>query len=139
MGPRGTVPYFIRKWAYYSIDGAETTGWIQQPELLLSCQPRTGTHFQTRQAAYGKQGVITGRDLQAQQNSSSCQTLLIASICMANMFSIKTWSGPEKVSTETIFCFQSRTFPHDSARCLILRIGNTTQLLGKGYLSNAVM
>jgi len=38
--------------------------------------------------------------------------------CMANMFSIKTWSRPEKVSTEAIFYFQPRTFSHDSARCL---------------------
>ena len=38
---------------------------------------------------------------------------------MANMFLIKTWSGPEKVSTEAVFCSQSRTFSHDSARYLI--------------------
>jgi len=37
-------------------------------------------HALARQVAYGKQGVITGRGLQAQQNSSSCLTLLIASI-----------------------------------------------------------
>ncbi len=37
-------------------------------------------HALARQVACGKQGVITGRGLQAQQNSSSCLTLLIASI-----------------------------------------------------------
>ena len=40
---------------------------------------------------------------------------------MVNMFSINIWSGPEKVSIEAIFCFQSRTFSHDSARYLELQ------------------
>jgi|LGOV01.1.fsa_nt_gb ferrous iron transport protein B len=32
----GPVPGFIRKWANYGVGGAETIGWIQQPEILLS-------------------------------------------------------------------------------------------------------
>ena len=33
-----------------------------------------------RQVAYGKQGKITARDLQAQRNTSSCLTLIMACI-----------------------------------------------------------
>lgn len=37
-------------------------------------------HALARQIAYGKQGKITGRDLHAQQNTSSCLTLIMACI-----------------------------------------------------------
>ena len=37
-------------------------------------------HALARQVAYGKQGKITGRDLHAQQNTSSCLTLIMACI-----------------------------------------------------------
>ncbi|MDZ7844745.1 MAG: Tn3 family transposase [Anaerolineales bacterium] len=56
------------------------------PDPLLRKRSRRGllkgerVHALARQVAYGKQGVITGRGLQAQRNSSSCLTLLIASI-----------------------------------------------------------
>jgi TnpA family transposase len=33
-----------------------------------------------RQVAYGKQGKITARDIQAQRNTSSCLTLIMAAI-----------------------------------------------------------
>ena len=37
-------------------------------------------HALAREVAYGKQGKITNRDLQEQKNSSSCLTLIMASI-----------------------------------------------------------
>ena len=37
-------------------------------------------HALARQVAYGQQGQITARDLQAQQNTSSCLTLIMACI-----------------------------------------------------------
>ena len=37
-------------------------------------------HALARQVTYGKQGRITGRDLQMQRNTSSCLTLLMACI-----------------------------------------------------------
>lgn len=37
-------------------------------------------HALARQVAYGKQGKITGRDLQAQKNTSNCLTLIMACI-----------------------------------------------------------
>jgi TnpA family transposase len=37
-------------------------------------------HALARQVAYGKQGKIIGRDLQAQKNTSNCLTLIMACI-----------------------------------------------------------
>lgn len=37
-------------------------------------------HALARQVAYGKQGVLTGRDLEGQRHTSSCLTLIMACI-----------------------------------------------------------